>query len=129
DPAGHRPARRPGGADLWPALRRRAARPAPGRKSASAGQRAERAPPEPWRANCQMSTLAAARAALRHDLSLARREIREGRFQRSMALIAAFSAVVSGWEAYAQHLRRAFSHWLMWTPVWLAPPTVLAAIG
>lgn len=41
----------------------------------------------------------------------------------------AFAAIVSGWEAYAQHLRGAFSHWLMWTPVALTPPTVLAAVG
>jgi hypothetical protein len=61
------------------------------------------------------------------ELKLARRELRDGRFERSMALMTAFAAIVSGWEAYAQHLRGAFSHWLMWTPVGLTPPTVLAA--
>jgi hypothetical protein len=60
---------------------------------------------------------------------LARREIRQGRFERSMALITAFAAIVSGWEAYAQHLRGAFSHWLMWTPVGLTPPTIVAALA
>jgi hypothetical protein len=63
------------------------------------------------------------------EISLARAEIRVGRFERSMALMAAFAAIVSGWEAYAQHMRGAFSHWLMWTPVGLTPPTVLAALG
>jgi hypothetical protein len=63
------------------------------------------------------------------ELALARRDIRQGRFERSMALITAFAAIVSGWEAYAQHLRGAFSHWLMWTPVGLTPPTILAALG
>jgi hypothetical protein len=63
------------------------------------------------------------------ELSLARAEIRVGRFERSMALMAAFAAIVSGWEAYAQHMRGAFSHWLMWTPVGLTPPTILAAMG
>jgi len=63
------------------------------------------------------------------EAKLARREIREGRFERSMALMAAFAAIASGWEAYAQHLRGAFSHWLRWTPMWLTPPTVLAGIG
>jgi hypothetical protein len=62
-------------------------------------------------------------------LRLARREIRQGRFERSMALITAFAAIVSGWEAYAQHLRGAFSHWLMWTPVGLTPPTIVAALA
>ena len=63
------------------------------------------------------------------ELALARAEIRQGRFERSMALMTAFAAIVSGWEAYAQHLRGAFSHWLMWTPVGLTPPTILAAVG
>jgi hypothetical protein len=62
-------------------------------------------------------------------LRLARRDLREGRFERSMALMTAFAALVSGWEAYAQHLRGAFWHWLMWTPVGLTPPTVVAALG
>jgi hypothetical protein len=44
-----------------------------------------------------------------------------------MALITAFSAVVSGFEAYVQHQRGAFNHWLMWTPVWLTPPAALAS--
>jgi hypothetical protein len=61
------------------------------------------------------------------EIALAEREIREGRFQRSMALIAAFSAIVSGFEAYVQHQRGAFNHWLMWTPVWLTPPTALVS--
>ena len=69
------------------------------------------------------------RRRLRRELRLARTEIREGRFERSMALMTAFAAIVSGWEAYAQHLRGAFSHWLMWTPVVLTPPTVIAAGG
>ncbi len=64
---------------------------------------------------------------LRHEARLAGREVSEGRFQRSMAVIAAFSAMVSGFEAYIQHQRGAFSHWLMWTPVWLTPPTVIAS--
>jgi hypothetical protein len=66
---------------------------------------------------------------LRREARLARREIREGRFERTMAVITAFAAIVSGWEAYAQHLRGAFSHWLMWTPVGLTPPTIVAALG
>jgi hypothetical protein len=64
-----------------------------------------------------------------HEAALARREIRRGRFQRTMALVTAFAAVVSGFEAYTQHLRGAYSHWLMWTPVWLMPPTVAAAVA
>lgn len=59
----------------------------------------------------------------------ARREIRQGRFQRSMALIAAFSAIVSGYEAWSQHVRGAFRQWEMWTPVWLMVPTALVSVA
>lgn len=64
---------------------------------------------------------------LEHEAHLAVEEIKEGRFQRIMAVIAAFSAIVSGFEAYVQHQRGAFSHWLMWTPVALTPPTAVAS--
>lgn len=64
---------------------------------------------------------------VKEDAALARIEIRRGRFQRSMAAVTGFSAVVSGFEAYSQHRRGAFSHWLMWTPVYLTPPTAAAA--
>lgn len=63
----------------------------------------------------------------RLDIARARREIRQGRFQRSMAVVTGVSAIVSGFETYMQHRRGAFSHWLMWTPVWLTPPVALAA--
>lgn len=77
------------------------------------------------RSNTHTHNRLLARAA--QEARLARREIREGRFQRSMAVMAAFAAIVSGFEAYAQHLRGAFRHWLMWTPVVLTPPVVLSA--
>ncbi|MDQ6673974.1 MAG: hypothetical protein M3069_25055 [Chloroflexota bacterium] len=68
-------------------------------------------------------------SVLPRELRLARRELRQGRFERSMALMTAFAALVSGWEAYAQHQRGAFADWLMWTPVGLTPPTVIAGLG
>jgi hypothetical protein len=61
------------------------------------------------------------------ELARARREIREGHFQRSMAAVTGLAAIASGFEAYVQHRRGAFSHWLMWTPVVLTPPTVAVA--
>jgi hypothetical protein len=61
------------------------------------------------------------------EAELGSREIQQGHFQRSMAAVTGFAAVVSGFEAYAQHRRGAFRHWLMWTPVWLTPPTAAAA--
>lgn len=69
------------------------------------------------------------RARVASEARLARWEIRHGRFQRSMAILAAISAIASGFEAYAQHVRGAFRHWLMWTPVWLTPGVVVAAVA
>lgn len=60
-------------------------------------------------------------------VAVAEREIGHGRFRRGMALMAAFAAAVSGFEAYIQHQRGAFKHWLMWTPVALTPPMMLVA--
>jgi len=54
-------------------------------------------------------------------------QISHGRLQRGMALMAAFAATVSAFEAWTQHTRGAFANRWMWTPVVLAPPLVLAA--
>ncbi len=64
---------------------------------------------------------------LLRELSTARAEIRQGRFQRGMEVMAIFAAVVTGFESYTQHLRGAFSQWLMWTPALLTLPMVLVA--
>ncbi len=65
--------------------------------------------------------------AASEEIKIARKEIRQGRFQRTKAIITAFSAIVSGYEAYSQHQRGAFKNKLMWTPVLLVPPVVAAA--
>ncbi|HSR11674.1 MAG TPA: hypothetical protein VLS90_09525 [Thermodesulfobacteriota bacterium] len=67
--------------------------------------------------------------ALKETINVARREIREGRFQRSMAALAGTGAVITGFEAWSQHLKGAFSNRLMWTPIVLAPPMTAAAAG
>ncbi len=61
------------------------------------------------------------------DIERAEQDIRQGQLQRSMALIAGFAAIVSGFESYTQHQRGHFSNRLMWTPVWLMPLVVLAS--
>ncbi len=56
-------------------------------------------------------------------------EIAQGRFQQGMALIAAFFAILAGGEAYFEHLRGSFNQRVMWTPVWITPPTILTALA
>ncbi len=62
------------------------------------------------------------------DVDLVQWEIRHGRLQRSMAVVAAASAIVSGFEAYVQHVRGTFHDRLMWTPIWATPPMIVAAV-
>ncbi len=57
------------------------------------------------------------------------RQIREGRFQRGMALLAGYFGVVSSIEAYFEHRRGSFNQRWMWTPVLLAAPMGVVAIG
>jgi len=66
---------------------------------------------------------------LSKEVTVARMDIRQGRFQRSMALVTAMSAVVSGFEAWAQHQRGDFDDPWMWTPIWLTPPTAAAGLA
>lgn len=51
------------------------------------------------------------------------------RFQQVMALTTAAFGALAGGEAYFEHLRGSFNQRWMWTPVWLTPPTVVAAIA
>lgn len=64
---------------------------------------------------------------LRHDADIVLDDVRQGRLRYTFSLLAAFAAIASGFEAYAQHQRGAFHTWLMWTPVALTPPMVLAS--
>jgi hypothetical protein len=67
--------------------------------------------------------------SLRSTLTRLRDDVREGRFQRGLAITAAFFALLNGGEVYFEHLRGSFSQRWMWTPVWLSPFMVGAAAG
>ena len=47
--------------------------------------------------------------------------MREGRFQRQVAIVTGVSALLSGFEAYYSHYKNNFRYWVQWTPVVLAP--------
>jgi len=55
--------------------------------------------------------------------------VREGRFQRSLALIAGFSSILSGLEVAYEHYRGSYSQRVMYTPVILSPTLFVAAIA
>lgn len=48
-------------------------------------------------------------------------DIREGRFQRQVAVVTGISALLSGFEAYYSHYKNNFRYWVQWTPIVIAP--------
>src|SRR6184192_4027429 len=69
--------------------------------------------------------LSARKRAARRVLS----NIREGRLQRSLALVTAASALPLGVEIWFEHYRGSFGDKWMWTPIVATPPLVAAGIA
>jgi len=63
------------------------------------------------------------------DVSTLEQEIREGRFQRLMAVAAAIAAVCSGVESLYSHYKNAFTYRIEWTPIILTPALIIAGLG
>ena len=63
------------------------------------------------------------------ELLSVEQDIREGRFQRQMAIAAGISALLSGFEAWYSHYKNNFRYKAQWTPVILAPLLAAAAFG
>lgn len=66
---------------------------------------------------------------LTRDISTAKQQIREGRFQRTMAVAAAIAAFCSGFEALYSHYKNNFTYRIEWTPILLTPLLMIAGIG
>jgi hypothetical protein len=56
-------------------------------------------------------------------------DVREGRFQRLMAVATTLSAFLSGAEALYSHYKNNFANTLEWTPIIVSPIVMLAGIG
>jgi hypothetical protein len=59
----------------------------------------------------------------------AEQDIREGRFQRQVAIITGISAFLSGFEAFYSHYKNNFRYAAQWTPIILAPALASAAFA
>ncbi len=55
--------------------------------------------------------------------------IREGRFQKQVAIVTAVSAMLSGFEAYYSHYKNNFRYWAQWSPIVLSPLLAAAAVA
>ena len=56
-------------------------------------------------------------------------DIREGRFQRQVAIVTGVSALLSGFEAFYSHYKNNFRYAAQWTPIVVAPLLAGAAFG
>jgi len=65
---------------------------------------------------------------LENDSVIVNQHIREGRFQRSLALVTAFSSLLSGLEVTYEHYRGSYSQQVMYTPVFLSGALAVAGL-
>ncbi len=56
-------------------------------------------------------------------------DVREGRFQKQMAIATVISAFFSGFEAWYSHYKNNFRYKAQWTPVIVTPMLMVAGIG
>jgi hypothetical protein len=63
------------------------------------------------------------------ELLSAEQDMREGRFQRQVAIVTGISALLSGFEAYYSHYKNNFRYWMQWSPVVIAPVLAGVAFG
>jgi hypothetical protein len=63
------------------------------------------------------------------DLLSTEQDMREGRFQRQMAIATGISAIMSGFEAFYSHYKNNFRYKAQWTPVILAPMLAAASFA
>lgn len=85
-------------------------------------------------APCSGSPLAASLSralpwGIAREVSAVGQGVREGRFQRQLAVATAVSALFSGVEALYSHYKGTFAYKMQWSPVVLTPLLVVAGVG
>lgn len=66
--------------------------------------------------------------ALTHEGVVLEQHIREGRFQRSLSLLAGLSSILGGLEVLYEHYIGSYSQRIMYSPVLLSPALLIAGI-
>jgi hypothetical protein len=64
-----------------------------------------------------------------HLIDRAFAEVAHGRFERSLAGLTAVAAIVTTSEIYIEHYKASFGNKMMWSPIIVTPPLVIAGIG
>jgi hypothetical protein len=68
-------------------------------------------------------------ASAEHRLDRWVANIEHGRFERSLSGLTAFSALITTAEVYAEHYRASFGNKMMWSPILVTPPVVVAGVA
>jgi hypothetical protein len=55
--------------------------------------------------------------------------VQHGRFERSLSALTAVSALITTAEVYAEHYRASFANKMMWSPILVTPPVVVAGVA
>src|ERR1700753_857379 len=55
--------------------------------------------------------------------------VQHGRFERSLSGLTAFAAAVTTAEIYLEHYRASFGNKMMWSPLIVTPPVMVAGVG
>lgn len=66
--------------------------------------------------------------ALTHEGIALEQHVREGRFQRSLSLLAGLSSILGGLEVLYEHYRGSYSQRIMYSPVLLGPALLIAGV-
>ncbi len=64
-----------------------------------------------------------------HRIDRMVRNIEHGRFERSLSALTAFGAAVTTAEIYLEHYKASFGNKMMWSPIIVTTPVVIAGIG
>lgn len=74
-------------------------------------------------------TRARARRRPEHLVDRLFRNIETGHFERSLSAVTAAAALITSAEIYFEHYRASFGNKLMWSPILVTPPVVVAGIA
>ncbi len=66
---------------------------------------------------------------LEREMISLEQDLREGRFQKQMAVVTAASALFSGFEAWYSHYKNNFRYMAQWTPILIAPLLAATSIA
>lgn len=64
-----------------------------------------------------------------HRIDRMVRNVEHGRFERSLSGLTAVAALVTTAEVYIEHYRASFGNKMMWSPILVTPPIVVAGVA